>query len=230
MSSASGKNDYPLIPLFPLGLVLLPHMDLPLHIFEERYKIMIQECLEENRAFGIVFFNGEQIHNIGCSAEIQEITRRYEDGRMDIMTRGKDRFVVKELDESRPFTQARVLFFEDAAEEIEAGDAALVADVLRRVKELERISETRHNYDALTRQDMTRLSFLIPGMDGFTPQERQSFLETTSPRKRLIKCKTALSNVMQRKKLDLEIEKAVGGNGDVKALLNQGPFQGKYHT
>jgi hypothetical protein len=67
-------------------------------------------------------------------------------------------------------------------------------------------------------------------MDGFTPQERQSFLETTSPRKRLIKCKVALRTVMQRKKLDLEIEKAVGGNGDVKALLNQGPFQGKYRT
>ena len=230
MSPASGKSVYPLIPLFPLGLVLLPHMDMPLHIFEERYKIMIRECLEEDKGFGIVFFNGAQIHNIGCIAKIREVTRRYEDGRMDIMTRGKNRFVVRELDESRPFTQARVLFFEDAVEEVEAGDEALVADVLRMVKDLESISKTWHNYDALARLDMTRISFLIPGMDGFTPRERQSFLETTSPRKRLIKCKVALRTVMQRKKLDLEIEKAVGGNGDVKALLNQGPFQGKYRT
>ena len=55
-----------LIPLFPLGLVLFPHMPLPLHIFEERYKTMIRECLEEDKVFGVVYFSGDQIHLAAC--------------------------------------------------------------------------------------------------------------------------------------------------------------------
>jgi Lon protease-like protein len=84
MNTVSTDKVYPLVPLFPLGLVLLPHMDLPLHIFEERYRIMINECLESGQAFGIVYFDGTVIQKIGCSAEIQSITRQHEDGRMDI--------------------------------------------------------------------------------------------------------------------------------------------------
>jgi Lon protease-like protein len=58
------------IPLFPLGLVLLPGMVLPLHIFEERYKQMISECLATNRSFGIVWFDGQAIRTMGCTARI----------------------------------------------------------------------------------------------------------------------------------------------------------------
>ena len=76
------------IPLFPLGLVLLPQMPLPLHIFEERYKLMIGECLRENRQFGIVYFNGTDIQTAGCTASILKVMKRYEDGRLDILTRG----------------------------------------------------------------------------------------------------------------------------------------------
>ena len=59
-----------IIPLFPLGLVLLPQMPLPLHIFEERYKLMIGECLESHTVFGVVFFIGSDIETIGCTASI----------------------------------------------------------------------------------------------------------------------------------------------------------------
>ena len=76
------------IPLFPLGLVLLPQMPLPLHIFEERYKLMIGECLEKNEEFGIVYFNGTDIQAIGCTASIHKVVKRYNDGRLDILTRG----------------------------------------------------------------------------------------------------------------------------------------------
>ena len=72
------------IPLFPLGLVLLPQMPLPLHIFEERYKLLIGECLDNNKEFGIVYFNGTDIQAIGCTASIQKVLKRYGDGRLDI--------------------------------------------------------------------------------------------------------------------------------------------------
>ena len=218
MDTALQEETFMLIPLFPLGLVLLPHMDLPLHIFEERYKIMINRCLVNGQAFGIVFFDGSAIHKIGCTAKIQSLVRRYEDGRMDILTRGERRFIIKELDESRPFLQASVLFFEDEAEADMADDDSLKTDTLRLLKDLDRLSETRRDYNALANLDTEILSFIIPGLEGFTPQERQPFLETTSPRRRLRKCRAALKSVVKRMQLSAEIKKAVGGNGDVKAL------------
>ena len=86
-----------IIPLFPLGLVLLPQMPLPLHIFEERYKLMIGECLEKKKEFGIVYFNGTDIQAIGCTASIQKVLKRYDDGRLDILTQGENRFEIKEM-------------------------------------------------------------------------------------------------------------------------------------
>ena len=206
------------IPLFPLGLVLLPHMDLPLHIFEERYKVMINMCLENEQAFGVVFFDGSAIHKIGCTAEIQSVVRRYEDGRMDILARGERRFIIKELDESRLFLQGSVLFFGDEAETAMVDNSSLRTETLRLLKDLDRLSDTRRDYHALAKLDIEVLSFIIPGLEGFTPQERQPFLETTSPRRRLRKCRAALKSVVKRMQLSAEIKKAVGGNGDVKAL------------
>jgi len=70
MSKGATQQDRDLLPLFPLGLVLLPHMTLPLHIFEERYKLMINESLTQNRPFGIVYFDGQQVRKMGCIARI----------------------------------------------------------------------------------------------------------------------------------------------------------------
>ena len=84
-----------MLPLFPLDVVLLPQESLPLHIFEERYKEMITECLEAQargaaeEEFGIVFAKDEKMETVGCSAHILEVTQRYEDGRLDIITLGK---------------------------------------------------------------------------------------------------------------------------------------------
>jgi len=218
MNTTLQETPHPTIPLFPLGLVLLPHMDLPLHIFEDRYKIMINACLESGQPFGVVFFDGATMHQIGCTAKIQSVVRRYDDGRMDILTRGDRRFIVKELDESRPFLQASVLFFGDEAEAAMADDDRLRADTLRLLKDLDRLSTTHRDYHAMANLDTAMLSFIIPGLEGFTPQERQPFLETTSPRRRLKKCRAALQSVIKRMQLSTEILKAVGGNGDVKAL------------
>ena len=75
-------------PLFPLGLVLLPGEVVPLHIFEERYKLMIGECLDEEREFGIVWLSDDGLKEIGCAARIRRVIDRMEDGRMNILVEG----------------------------------------------------------------------------------------------------------------------------------------------
>lgn len=104
-----------LIPLFPLEVVLFPGQRLPLHIFEERYKTMIRECLEggEPREFGVVLAKENAIVNVGCTAEVVEVTRRYPDGRLDIVAAGRRRFEVLFVDESKDYLRAAAQFFQD---------------------------------------------------------------------------------------------------------------------
>jgi Lon protease-like protein len=101
------------IPLFPLNLVLFPGAALPLHIFEDRYKEMVAECLEKKKSFGVVHADGEQMSIVGCTARIVRVVQRYDDGRTDILCEGERRFEIEGLDESRRFLQADVEFFED---------------------------------------------------------------------------------------------------------------------
>ncbi|MBM3767842.1 MAG: ATP-dependent protease La domain-containing protein, partial [Acidobacteria bacterium] len=102
-----------LLPLFPLGVVLFPRTDLPLHIFEDRYKKMIGELLESTREFGIVLTMEKGIASVGCTARITNVTKTYDDGRMDIETTGYRRFEVEQLDEEEDYLRGRVEFFDD---------------------------------------------------------------------------------------------------------------------
>ncbi len=101
------------IPLFPLDTVLFPGAALPLHIFEERYREMVGECLQQKQPFGVVRSDGEQMAIIGCTARIVRVVEHHRDGRMDILCEGERRFEIEALDESRKFLQADVEFFED---------------------------------------------------------------------------------------------------------------------
>jgi Lon protease-like protein len=109
--------DSQLLPIFPLSLVLLPGMPLPLHIFEDRYKEMMADVLPENREFGIVFAKDEGIVNIGCTATIQKVVRRYEDGRLDLLAAGHRRFQIESLNEDKSYLRAEVEYFDDDEEE-----------------------------------------------------------------------------------------------------------------
>src|SRR6516164_3347291 len=83
-------------PLFPLGLVALPEELLPLHIFEERYKMMMNLCLREEREFGIVWLSDDGLREIGCACRIEQVLERDDEGRMNILTRGTRPFRVVE--------------------------------------------------------------------------------------------------------------------------------------
>lgn len=102
-----------LLPLFPLQVVLLPGGDLPLHIFEERYKEMIGEVIRERREFGVVLAGEKGIVNTGCTATVDKVLRQYPDGRLDILTRGRRRFEIVTLNDERAFLRGEVQFFDD---------------------------------------------------------------------------------------------------------------------
>ncbi|MBJ7331495.1 MAG: LON peptidase substrate-binding domain-containing protein [Solirubrobacteraceae bacterium] len=90
-------------PLFPLDLVALPHEQIPLHIFEDRYRTMIAECLERGSEFGIVWLDDEQLREIGCACKVEEVLEQMEDGRMNILVRGTQPFRIVTRQDEFPY-------------------------------------------------------------------------------------------------------------------------------
>jgi Lon protease-like protein len=105
------------IPLFPLNVVLMPGAPLPLHIFEERYKQMVNECLEQEGEFGMVFADESGTRQVGCTAKIVELVERYEDGRMLILVEGSRRFRLNNVLTGKPYYVGEIEYFQDEAEE-----------------------------------------------------------------------------------------------------------------
>src|SRR6266852_5306038 len=102
------------IPLFPLDVVLLPGADLPLHIFEPRYRQMVRQCLDEKSEFGMLLALPKGVVHVGCTAEIIEVVKRYNDGRMDILTMGRAPFRVVNLFDENPLLEGEVDYLEDS--------------------------------------------------------------------------------------------------------------------
>src|SRR5207247_5114924 len=98
----------PEIGLFPLELVLLPTEKVPLHVFEPRYKELIGECLAESRDFGLVLADADGLRGVGTRAAVVEVARVYEDGRLDVVVEGGERFRVLEMTSRRSFQAGRV--------------------------------------------------------------------------------------------------------------------------
>lgn len=111
------------LPLFPLDTVLFPKQVLPLHIFEERYKTMIGRCIEEGAPFGVVLIrSGNQVggdavpHDVGTTARIARV-QRLPDGKINLITLGRDRFRVLSLDRSEPYLTGDVEYLVSEAAE-----------------------------------------------------------------------------------------------------------------
>src|SRR4029079_17508557 len=107
------------IGLFPLGIVLLPTEQVPLHIFEPRYRELIAECLETEQPFGLVYADDDGLRRIGTLATVVEVTDRFEDGRLNIVVEGGERFRLVDLTDGRSFATGRV---EEADDHNDPGD------------------------------------------------------------------------------------------------------------
>jgi Lon protease-like protein len=128
-------------PLFPLALVALPGELVPLHIFEERYKTMMSECLEAGTEFGIVWMSDDGLRDIGCACEIERVLERMEDGRLNLLARGTRPFRVIERQGHLPYPAGVIEFIADRGDDPDpqlAGDArAAYADLVRRATDRE---------------------------------------------------------------------------------------------
>jgi len=117
------------LPLFPLQVVLFPRTELPLHIFEERYKQMVADVLKGKPEFGVVLAGEKGIVNTGCTATIEKVVKKYPDGRLDLITMGRRRFEIILLNDEKSYLRGAVEFFDDEAAE------PIPPDVRKRVME-----------------------------------------------------------------------------------------------
>jgi Lon protease-like protein len=172
-----------LLPIFPLDLVLLPGAPLPLHIFEPRYREMIAECLERKKPFGVVRASSEGVADIGCTAEIMSVTKKYDDGRMDILTRGVERFEVIHVNNERSFLQAEISVMQDE-DEGESGKptAQLATQAVRLHAEIAKLAGTEPSGPD---EHAGNLSFLLAGSLPLDLDFKQNLLSTLSEARRL---------------------------------------------
>jgi hypothetical protein len=172
------------LPLFPLQLVAFPYEQLNLHIFESRYKKLINECLETGQTFGIPTYIKDNLPGFGCEVQVIELVRRYEDGRMDVATKGLQVFQLISFDNPAPqklYSGGQVVLMPEA----EAYPWVSV-DLLEKTELLYRYLDTPTLYDPELPQPY---SFQVAHKIGLTLEqeynllqmsteaERQSFLE-----------------------------------------------------
>ena len=166
-------------PLFPLGIVVLPSEVVPLHIFEERYKIMIGECLEERREFGIVWMADDGLRDVGCTAEITELLDRMEDGQMNVLTQGSTPFRLLRRIDDLAYPAGEIELLADLDEDPDATTAEAARD--RYADLVDRVTDSRPPEEDLA--DMS--AYGMAATVDFPPAAKQTLLELRSESARL---------------------------------------------
>ena len=196
-------------PLFPLGLVLLPQELVPLHIFEERYKTMIGECLEQDSEFGIVWLSDEGLRDIGCTARISRVIEQFEDGRMNILVEGGQPFrLVKRIDDM-PYPAGDVELVEDFDPD---ADPELAEQARARYAELvERATEEKPDPDEVAELDAYGMAATVE----HPPEAKQALLELRSENDRLRMVTEMFTTAMKRVAYAEEAAERAQTNGSV---------------
>ena len=212
------END--LLPLFPLEVVLLPEEPLPLHIFEDRYKTMVGECLQAKTAgkgqqeFGVVRVKGQGVSTVGCTARIVNLTRQYEDGRMDILTVGKRRFEILLTNEERPYLRGTVDYFQDEGPDAPSDAAAEVA--IERFRQALRKLHHAAEMPVHLPRPYRYLSFRLAAALPLDLEFKQRLLTLRNEPERLTLVQRALDLLMTQLDQVQESQKKAGGNGNVR--------------
>lgn len=176
------------IALFPLNVVLFPGSKLPMHIFEERYKVMINECISENHVFGMNYMSEKNLHSTGCTAMVSKVVKRSPNGELDIEINGVSRYLLKkyELNDAGFFTGEIMLLEENNNFTNEDHFNTAVTEYNKL------IDITSHGLlgkiipsDTKWRDGKSSVSFFISQKCGLTIQERQLMLEINTEDERL---------------------------------------------
>jgi Lon protease-like protein len=197
-------------PLFPLGLVLLPEEIVPLHIFEERYKRMIGECLEAGSEFGIVWLSDDGLKEIGCTAQIAQLLEEMEDGRLNILVRGSKPFRLKRRIEDLPYPAGDIELLDEAKRD---DDPALAEEARERYAQLvERLTESRPDAEQLAGLGAYGMAATID----FALDAKQALLEARSEDERLRMIGELFVSTMQRLDLAQRANERAQTNGKVR--------------
>ena len=199
-----------LLPLFPLDVVLLPGIALPLHIFEPRYKEMIGECRANNAPFGVVRALEEGVAELGCTAEIVSVTKEYPDGRLDLVAEGRNRFEVLELNRQRSFLQAEVLLVRD-----EPGTPS-PEDTARAIQFHLEILSLAGALQDLSAADQSVLSFGLAGSLPLDLDFKQKLLGMRSEGERIQAVAAYLESILPNLRRSARAREKAGGNGHAR--------------
>lgn len=208
------------LPIFPLNAVLFPNTPLPLHIFEERYQLLVARCIKDQLPFGVVYQRGERMERIGCSARVDRVLKDYGDGRLDIVTIGSRRFSIESLDSSQPYLQALVRFLADRDTILTEPADDLVGAAIDAILRYSYYSEIDVDRDALTGLSAGELSYLIAGIDEIGLETKQILLEIDGPLRRLRRSVDALTQVTDQLVTIAALRKTIGDDIDMGAMKN----------
>ena len=193
-------------PLFPLGLVLLPQELVPLHIFEDRYKLMIDECLDGEREFGIIWLSDDGLKQTGCAARIARVLERFEDGRLNILVQGTEPFRLLRKIEDLPYPAGDVEVVHDDGD----GDEQTADEARRRYADLvEELTESRPEEQALAELDAYGMAATLD----VEPAAKQALLELRSESGRLEQLETLFAEALERIRLAAFAAERARGNG-----------------
>jgi Lon protease-like protein len=208
------------LALFPLELVLLPEEPLPLHIFEERYREMIGECLRAKASgigrqdFGVVLAKGREISNVGCSAQIVNLTQKYNDGRMDILAVGKRRFEILLTNEEKSYLRASIQFFDDEGSDTPAETEA--ENAIQLFQEITRRLHQASDMPVHLPRPYRYLSFRLAAPLPLALEFKQRLLSLRNEPERLQQVVSAMRQLIYQMEVVREARKKAGGNGDIR--------------
>jgi Lon protease-like protein len=202
--------DERLLGLFPIGIVLLPGEVVPLHIFEERYRKLIGERLEEGE-FGMVLAEEDSVRECGTSARVAQLVEELDDGRMNILVEGVRRFRIVEVftpdDQEAEYLTAEVEYYRDAEPQ---GSSALHDAVLEVFEKMLSLMDVEDPHEPAGEEP---LSFRIAAAVDFGAPLKQELLESLSEEQRLEILLTVMTTLLPRLELRKEREDAIRGNG-----------------
>ena len=196
-------------PLFPLGLVLLPQELVPLHIFEERYKLLIGECIQQDGEFGILWLSDDGLRDVGCTARIVRLVDTTEDGRMDILVEGAQPFRLLRRIDDMPYPAGDIELLEDFDPE---ADPSLAEQARARYAELvEKATEETPDADSIAGLDAYGMAATVE----HPPEAKQALLELRAENDRLRMVEEMFRTAIKRVAYAEETAERAQTNGSV---------------
>ena len=197
-------------PLFPLGLVLLPKERIPLHIFEDRYRTMVGECLDGETEFGIIWLSDDGLKEIGCSARIDRVLERFDDGRLNILVEGTAPFRLLRRIEELPYPAGDVELLDDLAD----GDPDVATAARARYGDLvERVTDERPEAESLDDLDAYGMAATLD----VEADAKQALLEQRSEKERLEQLEELFASALERIELVEKAAERSRGNGSMRS-------------